>query len=301
MINSLQGRIEQLENELASMQCPRNTAPPGPSKKQPSILKSKANNNACLDQAGTSSNTARNATLHPTLDNNNPFYVYANQYQYWQQSSNHNPVPTDPRACNHGSNNWQEVINNHRQPYNHSTTEFIPTPPSNHSQQRLPVSKWPISKYDGDDQGLKLNEFLEIKQALSVAEHVSETELFESAVHLFSGPALKWYMTMRSTGRLLNWQDLVLELRRSFMHPDLDALIKMKVYQRRQQRNETFLEFYHEMERLFRTMTKQLPDYEKVQILLQCFRTSTSVELSDFMKRENCSVYGAVRTRGHIN
>ena len=126
--------------------------------------------------------------------------------------------------------------------------------------------------YSGDDQGLRLNEFLELVQALSLAEHVSSRELFESAVHLFTGSALKWYMTQRSTGRLMNWEHLVFELRRTYMHPDLDALIKMKIYQRRQQRQESFHEFYFEMEKLFRSMCEQIPDQEKVQILQQNMR-----------------------------
>lgn len=163
--------------------------------------------------------------------------------------------------------------------YNDSSSN--PVEPYNFpSHKSLPVSKWSLTKYDGEDQGLKLNEFLEYVHALSVAEHVGETELFESAVHLFKGPALNWYMTMRTTGRLLNWQHLVFELRRTFMHPDLDALIKMKIYQRRQQKNESFNEFYYEMERLFRTMSVQIPEFEKVQILQQNMRLDYKKQLN---------------------
>lgn len=64
------------------------------------------------------------------------------------------------------------------------------------------------------------------------------------------------------------------------MHPDLDALIKMKIYQRRQQRNESFHEFYYEMERLFRTMCVQIPEHEKVQILLQNIRIDYRKQLT---------------------
>ncbi|XP_055588879.1 uncharacterized protein LOC129741197 [Uranotaenia lowii] len=141
-----------------------------------------------------------------------------------------------------------------------------------HSRHTLPVSKWNIAKYSGDDQGLKLNEFLEVVYALSMAERVSDQELFESAVHLFSGSALKWYMTQRSMGRLVSWQHLVFELRRTYMHPDLDALIKMKVYQRRQRQQESFHEFYSEIEKLIRTMSVPIPEFEKIQILQQNMR-----------------------------
>lgn len=43
----------------------------------------------------------------------------------------------------------------------------------------------------------------------------------------------------------------------------------MKVFQRYQARNETFLQYYHGMKKLFGTMTVPLLEYEKVQILLQ--------------------------------
>ena len=210
-------------------------------------------------------------------NHSNQLPLYSNQYQYWGNPSG-NTTASGPVPQNRGNNpgNWNQT----KQFSNPGPFLPNPSPQGSNPRHSLPVSKWPITKYDGEDQGLKLNEFLEIIQAFSMAEHASEVELFESAVHLFRGPALQWYMTMRSTGRLLNWQHLVLELKRSFMHPDLDALIKMKVYQRRPQRNETFLEFYHEMGRLFRKMSLQLPDYEKVQILLQNIRIDYKKQLN---------------------
>lgn len=138
---------------------------------------------------------------------------------------------------------------------------------SHTTNRSLPVSKWSILKYDGEDQGLKLNEFLEYVQALSIAEHVSERELFDSAIHLFKGPALNWYMTMCASGRLFNWQHLVFEMKRTFMHPELDSHLKSKIHQRKQQHNESFSTYYYEMERLFRAMSVQISDFEKVKIL----------------------------------
>ncbi|XP_062534809.1 uncharacterized protein LOC134203992 [Armigeres subalbatus] len=163
---------------------------------------------------------------------------------------------------------------------NPSLTPFNPVLSGNQGRNSLPVSKWTITKYDGEDQGLKMNQFLGMVHAMAVAEHASEAELFDSAIHLFKGPALQWYMTMRATGRLLNWQHLLLELRRTFMHPDLDTLIKMKVYQRHQSRNETFLQYYHGMEELFGTMSVPLPEYEKVQILMQNMRIDYKKQLN---------------------
>lgn len=213
-----------------------------------SIQRKTPNNNPRFDSEVF--NASQNPLRNPFTDfpENEPF----------QENFNRNFIPTSHHLQNHltGPNQFHN-------------SNFPIQYPSRHT---LPVSKWNITKYSGDDQGLKLNEFLELVQALSQAEHVSERELFESAIHLFGGSALKWYMTQRSTGRLLNWQHLVFELRKTYMHPDLDALIKMKIYQRRQQKYESFHEFYFEMEKLFRTMSVQIPDYEKVQILQQNMR-----------------------------
>lgn len=145
-----------------------------------------------------------------------------------------------------------------------------PAPISSH--RTLPVSKWTVEKYTGEDQGLNLNEFLFKVKCLALSERVSDAELFDSALHLFSGPALNWYHSMRSTGRLYNWDHLVMELRSAFVHPDLDNLVKMKVYMRKQQRNESFQSYYYDLEKLFRSMSCQIPEDEKMKIVHQNMR-----------------------------
>lgn len=147
----------------------------------------------------------------------------------------------------------------------------------------LPVSKWTIAKYDGEDQGLKLIQFLVMVNAMAIAEHTSDADLFDSDSHIFKGPTLQWYITMRGSDRQANWQHLVLEFRRSFMHHGLDTMIKMKVFQRYQARNETFLQYYHGMKKLLGTMTVPLLEYEKVQILLQNLRTNFKKPLNFFL------------------
>lgn len=195
-------------------------------------------------------------------------YNYKSQHQEaTSRPYNREPFPSNFAAAGHQP--WPQ--NAYRNSFADSQARFA-------HRRTLPVSKWSIGKYNGEDQGLKLNQFLEIVQAMSLAEHVSEQELFESAIHLFTGAALQWFMTMR--GRLINWQHLVAELRHTFMHPDLDALIKVKIYQRRQQRNESFYEYYHEIEQLFRTMSFQLPEQEKVQVLQQNMRLDYKKQLN---------------------
>ncbi|KXJ68007.1 hypothetical protein RP20_CCG006673 [Aedes albopictus] len=151
-----------------------------------------------------------------------------------------------------------------------SVGDYFPRP---YQRKSLPVSKWKLEKYAGTDQGLKLNEFLHLVSQLALSESVSESELFDSAFHLFTGPSLNWYMSMRSTGRLVNWTHLVFELRKAFVHPELDSLVRARIYQRRQARNETFQDFYYEMESMFRSMSNPMAEWEKVDVLRRNMRT----------------------------
>lgn len=141
------------------------------------------------------------------------------------------------------------------------------------SRRTIPVSQWSIEKYSGTDQGMKLNEFLGLVEQLSLSEKIGDDELFDSAFHLFTGPAANWYMSMRSSGRLINWQHLVHELRKTFVHPELDTLVRSRIYQRRQQRNETFQEFYFDVDKMFRSMITPMDDRERLDILRRNLRS----------------------------
>ena len=129
------------------------------------------------------------------------------------------------------------------------------------------MSQWKIQKYKADDQGLGMNEFLENVTQMAISEHISEAELFDSAIHLFDGSALNWYTAMRSRNNLYDWNHLVQELRQAFRHPDLDAALRVRIYQHRQQRNETFQQYYLQMEKLFRSMSQPMAENDKLEVL----------------------------------
>ncbi|KAL9698970.1 hypothetical protein quinque_002411 [Culex quinquefasciatus] len=166
----------------------------------------------------------------------------------------------------------------------------VPIPLKEYNNRRsLPVSRWDIPKYSGDDQGLRLNEFLETVYGHARAEHVSSQELFDSAIHLFTGSALKWYMTECSFGRLMNWDHLVFELRRTYMHPDLDALMRIKIYGRKQQKNESFHDYHNEVESMFRSMQYQLRSSRRFKFWKQNMRTDYKKQLT-FVPKQTLSI-----------
>lgn len=78
-----------------------------------------------------------------------------------------NPLAGQPQP----SNPWIGTQTPAHIPHlNPAYTPFNPVPPCNPSRHSLPVSKWTISKYDGEDQGLKLNQFLGMVHTMAVAK-----------------------------------------------------------------------------------------------------------------------------------
>lgn len=73
------------------------------------------------------------------------------------------------------------------------------------------------------------------------------------------------------------------------MHPDLDALMRIKIYGRKQQKNESFHDYHNEVESMFRSMQYQLPEFEKVQILKQNMRTDYKKQLT-FVPKQTLSI-----------
>lgn len=223
-------------------------------------------------------NSNFNANFNPYSNSSN-FPNWSKFNDFYNNSNLNRPIPPSPFNYNPFNNQSGPSYNNFGN-YSHQANVPFAGHAHNPSRRTLPVSKWNIDKYDGEDHGMGINEFLNVVDTMAMSEHVSERELFDSAVHLFTGPALKWYMTMRSTNRLFNWQHLTWELKRAFMHPDLDTMIRMKIYGRKQQRNESFKDYYHDMERLFQTMNVPMTENEKLPILAQNMRVDYKKQIN---------------------
>lgn len=145
------------------------------------------------------------------------------------------------------------------------TASFVPAVAP--LRKMTPVSQWKVRKYSGNDHGLGLNEFLSHIEQLALSEHATELDLFDSAVHLFEGAALSWYTSCRNQRLLQNWPQLVQELQNEFRHPDLDSVLRTKIYQTRQQKGESFQQYYLQVNKLFQAMSHPLADSEKLEVL----------------------------------
>lgn len=82
---------------------------------------------------------------------------------------------------------------------------------------------------------MSVHNFLERVAELCVARHLSERQLFDSAVDLFSEKALSWFRANK--GRFNDWQTFTVLLRRHFDPPVRDLTITKSIWQPRQHRD----------------------------------------------------------------
>jgi hypothetical protein len=120
----------------------------------------------------------------------------------------------------------------------------------------IPVYKWGI-KFD-NSSSQSIGAFLERVEELRRARGVSQRELFESAVDLFSGPALIWY---RSTlARISSWEELCKELRTVFQAPDYEIRLQQEIFSRLQGDHEPIDMFIAAMEGLYVRLASSVPE-----------------------------------------
>lgn len=140
-----------------------------------------------------------------------------------------------------------------------------------HHLKRIPVSEWRL-KYDGKDQGRKLSEFLKEVKMRQKGEKITDKQLFQSALHLFSGRAKDWFMEGFENKDFRKWSELKKELKREFLPPDLDFQTEVQASNRRQARGEKFGDYFRDMQKLFQSMTKPMSDSRKFEIIWRNMR-----------------------------
>ncbi|XP_031328723.1 uncharacterized protein LOC116180357 isoform X2 [Photinus pyralis] len=111
-----------------------------------------------------------------------------------------------------------------------------------------PVEKWGL-KFSGDPKGTSVMSFLERVDELRKARHVSERELFASALDLFEGKALLWYRSVVT--RCASWTELSELLRKHFLPPDYRPRLFQEILARVQGPSEPFIEYFSCMTTLF--------------------------------------------------
>ncbi|XP_054257588.1 uncharacterized protein LOC128982670 [Macrosteles quadrilineatus] len=131
--------------------------------------------------------------------------------------------------------------------------------PSNRPKY-VPVYKWGL-KFD-NNAGSSVAAFLERVEELRRARGVTHSELFESAVDLFSGSALVWYRA--STSRIHSWPQLCKELRDVFQPPDYDFRLQQEIFNRIQGEQEPIDLYMAAMEGLYERLSVEIPETSRL-------------------------------------
>ncbi|XP_058840771.1 uncharacterized protein LOC131696235 [Topomyia yanbarensis] len=136
------------------------------------------------------------------------------------------------------------------------------------NNNRLPVHKW-TTRYDGMDNGRKLNEFLKEVEFNARSEGFTEAELLVSAHHLFTQKARSWYMEVNGSNEIGTWKELVQELKSEFLPVDIDYVYERQANNRKQGAREKFQDYYLDMVRIFRGMSVPWDEKRKFDVLFR--------------------------------
>ncbi|XP_055616990.1 uncharacterized protein LOC129762589 [Toxorhynchites rutilus septentrionalis] len=134
------------------------------------------------------------------------------------------------------------------------------------------VADWKM-KYDGKDEGKKLNKFIVEVEFMADAENMSKKALFKEAIHLFSGDARTWYIEGKTNRNFRSWNELVIDLKQEFQPPDMDFHYEQQAAQRRQRRSETFIDYYHAVMEIFDYMAIPPTEQRKFDIIFRNLRS----------------------------
>lgn len=153
---------------------------------------------------------------------------------------------------------------------NSSISEVDSDTDSNSAQisnmKSTPVIKWNI-KYSGDSKHLSLHGFLERVDELRIARNITKEQLFRSAVDLFEGSALIWFRANKQ--KFYNWDELVRELKTTFLPPFYEEHLFEEIRKRTQGQNENIAVYVSVMTSLFNRLGNKLKEEDQLKILLK--------------------------------
>ncbi|XP_028152833.1 uncharacterized protein LOC114346260 [Diabrotica virgifera virgifera] len=83
------------------------------------------------------------------------------------------------------------------------------------NMKSIPPYKWNLQKFTGDSRGMSINAFFEQVEELRQARNVTEQDMLDSGIDLFSGKANYFYKYCRE--RVTSWSELVSEFRTEYL------------------------------------------------------------------------------------
>lgn len=134
-----------------------------------------------------------------------------------------------------------------------------------HSSRRaIPINQWRIS-FSGDGRGIHLYEFLSQVSLLQRSEHMSSEDLMFSLIHLLTGRARAWYLSMVDS--FYSWEEVVSAMKREFLPRNYEYTLLNEISNRRQRHTESFGEYITQMQSLFKWLNMPLSEEHKLHIV----------------------------------
>lgn len=164
-----------------------------------------------------------------------------------------------------------------------STSTPTQVPPSVshvYPSDRRPLSRSGIS-YSGASSGINVEMFLFQLDTVVSSMKITEEALLCELHTLLKDVALQWYWTYRKLNPRASWSDIRRDLIERFKDRRTNYEIRRMVEARKQQSNESFVDFYHHVWNLTLQCRTPYSDEELTQILINNMKPALQYHLTD--------------------
>lgn len=134
---------------------------------------------------------------------------------------------------------------------------------SNH-RKTVPVNQWRFG-FSGDGSGLHLYDFLSQVELYQRSEGIEDEEMVYSIIHLLSGRARLWYMSV--CDQYHTWNQVVRAMKKEFLPANYDFHLINDINNRSQKKEESFAEFITHMKALFRCLAIPIDEDYKLFVV----------------------------------
>lgn len=131
--------------------------------------------------------------------------------------------------------------------------------------------KWNL-KFTGDKGSLHVSEFIRRVDELAVARGATKEDLFNGAVDLFDGTAIKWLRAGKLSNFFVDWDHIVEQLSLDFQDMEYGDTLWDFIRNRQQKPDESIVAYFAEMEDLFLRLNRPVSELVKAMTLRRNLR-----------------------------
>lgn len=141
------------------------------------------------------------------------------------------------------------------------------------------MEKWNLH-FSGDSRSTSLEDFIYKVRVLASMNRIPDNHLLSNIHLLLRGEASNWFFTYYQP--TWTWTIFEARIRFRFGNPNQDQGNRQRIYDRKQQKGETFIAFVTEIERLNKLLTKPLSSHRKFEIVWENMRPHYRSKLACF-------------------